>query len=138
MAPFDCAQGRLLSGGLTRSVRARMRTSFSKACLATFMPSQNPVPDNKTPGKASGFQSLVQAEKLMQIAFVLPSAMIVGWLGGAWADSKLHQSWMTIVGVILGCVAGLYYVIRLAIDAEKSAGASDSAKKRDDGSGTPP
>jgi ATP synthase protein I len=116
-----------------------MRTSFSKACLATFMPSQNPVPDNKTPGKAAGgFQSLVQAEKLMQIAFVLPSAMIVGWLGGAWADSKLHQSWMTIVGVILGCVAGLYYVIRLAIDAEKSAGASDSAKKRDDGSGTPP
>src|ERR1700722_7659842 len=112
-------------------------TSFSKACLAIFMPSQNPVPDNKTPGKASGFQSLVQAEKLMQIAFVLPSAMIVGWLGGAWADSKLHQSWMTIVGVILGCVAGLYYVIRLAIDAEKSAGASDSSKKRDDGSGTP-
>ena len=54
-----------------------------------------------------GFQSLVQAEKLMQIAFVLPSAMIVGWLAGAWADTKLHQSWLTIVGIILGCISGL-------------------------------
>jgi hypothetical protein len=37
----------------------------------------------------------------LQIAFVLPSAMIIGWLGGAWADSKLHQKWITIVGVSL-------------------------------------
>ena len=71
----------------------------------------------------------------MQIAFVLPSAMIIGWLGGAWVDSKLHQKWITIVGVIFGCIAGLYYVIRLAMDAEKSAGASDAAIKKENGSG---
>ena len=100
------------------------------------MPFQNPVPESKTRGKAAGgLQSLVQAEKLLQVAFVLPSAMIIGWLAGAWADSKLHQSWMTIVGVIFGCVAGLYYVIRLAMDAEKSAGASDAAIKKGNGSG---
>ncbi|HUD55227.1 MAG TPA: AtpZ/AtpI family protein [Terracidiphilus sp.] len=102
------------------------------------MPFQNPVPDNKTRSKtASGFQSLVQAEKLLQVAFVLPSAMIIGWLAGAWADSKLHQSWMTIAGVIIGCVAGLYYVIRLAMDAEKSAGASDASSKKENGSSVP-
>ena len=96
----------------------------------------DPVPENKTQGKAaSGFQSLVQAEKLLQIAFVLPSAMIIGWLGGAWADSKLHQKWITIVGVIFGCVAGLYYVIRLAMDAEKSSGKSDSSGKSGNDSG---
>jgi F0F1-type ATP synthase assembly protein I len=100
------------------------------------MPFQTPVPENKAQGKAAGgFQSLVQAEKLLQIAFVLPSAMIIGWLGGAWADSKLHQKWITIVGVVFGCVAGLYYVIRLAMDAEKSASKSAvSSKTRDDSS----
>jgi F0F1-type ATP synthase assembly protein I len=63
--------------------------------------------------------------------------MIIGWLAGAWADSKLHQSWMTIAGVIIGCVAGLYYVIRLAMDAEKSAGASDASSKKENGSSVP-
>ena len=100
------------------------------------MPFQNPVPENKTQGKAAGgFQSLVQAEKLLQIAFVLPSAMIIGWLGGAWADSKLHQRWITIVGVIFGCIAGLYYVIRLAMDAEKSAGKAVGPSKTGTDSG---
>jgi ATP synthase protein I len=94
------------------------------------MPYNNPTPERKPSSKAGiGLQSLVQAEKLLQIAFVLPSAMIIGWLAGAFADLKLHQSWLTIVGVIFGCVAGLYYVVRLAIDAEKSAGKSDASGK---------
>jgi F0F1-type ATP synthase assembly protein I len=105
--------------------------------VITPMPFQNPAPENKTQGKtAGGFQSLVQAEKLMQIAFVLPSAMIIGWLVGAWADNKLHQSWITIVGVIFGCISGLYYVIRLAMDAEKRASTSVSSVKSGDNSGT--
>ena len=106
--------------------------------MLALMTYNNPVPENKTQGKAAGgFQSLVQAEKLMQIAFVLPSAMIIGWLGGAWADSKLHQKWITIVGVIFGCTAGLYYVIRLAMDAEKSAGKSAASSKTENDSGVP-
>ena len=101
--------------------------------MLALMTYNDPVPENKTQGKAAGgFQSLVQAEKLLQIAFVLPSAMIIGWLGGAWASAKLHQSWITIVGVIFGCIAGLYYVIRLAMDAEKSAGQSASSKTGSD------
>lgn len=87
----------------------------------------NPIPDRKPSKGGAGLQSLVQAEKLLQIAFVLPSAMIIGWLAGAWADSKLHQSWLTIVGIIFGCISGLVYVVRLAMDAEKGAGRSDSA-----------
>jgi len=103
------------------------------------MPYNNPIPDPKTRGKAAGgLQSLVQAEKLMQIAFVLPSAMVIGWLLGAWGDMKLHQSWLTIVGVIFGCVAGLYYVVRLAMDAEKGAGPlKDSGKKGSGPEGAP-
>jgi ATP synthase protein I len=86
----------------------------------------NRIPGRKTPSKtAGGIESLVQAEKLLQIAFILPSSMVVGWLAGAWADSKLHQTWLTVAGVILGCIAGLVYVIRLATAAEKSARSGD-------------
>jgi ATP synthase protein I len=85
------------------------------------------IGDRKTRSKpASGIESLVQAEKLLQIAFMLPSSVIVGWLLGAWADSKLHQAWMTIAGLILGCVTGLVYVIRLAMNAEKGAASRDA------------
>jgi ATP synthase protein I len=94
------------------------------------MPDNNPIPDQKRSSKSgAGLQSLVQAEKLLQIAFVLPSAMIIGWLAGAWLDSKLHQSWLTIVGIILGCISGLVYVVRLAIDAEKGVGPMSSSRK---------
>jgi ATP synthase protein I len=100
------------------------------------MPFDDPTPERKSRNKAAGgIESLVQAEKLLQIAFILPSSMVIGWLAGAWADSKLHQSWMTIAGVIFGCVSGLVYVIRLAMDAEKSAGAQSAKNKSGDGTG---
>jgi ATP synthase protein I len=100
------------------------------------MPPINPTHERKSSSKGGiGFQSLVQAEKLMQIAFVLPSAMIVGWLAGSWADSKLHQSWLTIAGIILGCISGLVYVIRLAMDAEKGIGPLDQPRKDGDRGG---
>jgi F0F1-type ATP synthase assembly protein I len=100
------------------------------------MPDNNPMLERKSRGKAAGgIESLVQAEKLLQIAFILPSAMVVGWLAGAWADMKLHQSWMTIAGLIFGCTAGLVYVVRLAMDAEKRAGSA--TKNSGSGSGDP-
>ena len=94
------------------------------------MPYHNPIPERRPRGKAAvGIQSLVQAEKLLQVAFVLPSAMVIGWLAGAWADAKLHQTWLTLVGVIFGCTSGLFYVVRMALDAEKGS-ARDEAKEK--------
>jgi F0F1-type ATP synthase assembly protein I len=86
------------------------------------MPFNRPIPESKPPAKATGgFGALVEAEKLMQIAFVLPSAVVVGWLGGALADHLLHTKWMVIAGIGLGCVSGLYYVIQSAFAAEKAS-----------------
>jgi ATP synthase protein I len=89
------------------------------------MPYHRPIPDRgkKPPG---AMQSLVQAEKLLQIAFVLPSATVIGWLAGAWADEKWHQSWIGIAGLIFGSVSGLVYVVRMAIDAEKSVASKEN------------
>jgi hypothetical protein len=75
-----------------------------------------PTPGNKQPSKSSsGIQSLVQAEKLTQIAVLLPSAAFVGWLIGAWLDSKLHQAWIGLAGIVFGGISGLVYVVRLVI-----------------------
>jgi F0F1-type ATP synthase assembly protein I len=95
-----------------------------------------PIPENmrRAAKQPSGLSLYVQAEKMLQIAFVLPCALVIGWLLGAWADKGLHQSWMTIAGVILGCVSGLVFVIRMAFAAEKDAApdaAAGSDKKND-------
>jgi ATP synthase protein I len=91
------------------------------------MPFHRPIPDSKPHGKASGIvDAIVQAEKLIQIALVLPCAAFIGWLAGAWLDSRLHQSWIGLVGIVFGGASGLIYVIRLALTTDKDAGRGDN------------
>jgi ATP synthase protein I len=90
------------------------------------MPFNRPIPDAKPRSKpTSALASLVEAEKMMQIAFLLPSAAFIGWLVGAWLDSRLHQSWIALAGIIFGGVSGLVYVVRLVIVAGVKASAED-------------
>jgi len=63
----------------------------------------------------SGLSLYVQAEKMLQIAVLLPAAAIVGWLAGAWLDGKLHQTWIGLAGILFGGISGLVYVIRLVM-----------------------
>jgi ATP synthase protein I len=84
------------------------------------MPFNRPIPDRNPPPKtSSGMGAVIQAETLLQIAFVLPSAAVIGWLAGAWLDSRLHQAWIGPAGLIFGFVSGMVYVIRLALSTEK-------------------
>jgi ATP synthase protein I len=76
-------------------------------------------------GLSGGISGLIEAEKLMQIALVLPAAVIIGWLGGWWLGNTLHQKWIEIAGVIFGCVSGLVYVIQMAVIAEKHTSMGD-------------
>jgi ATP synthase protein I len=69
------------------------------------------------PDKDGALHSLVQAERLMQIAFVLPAAVFIGWAAGALLDRWLHQHWIYIVGLLLGSVAGLVEAVRQALRA---------------------
>jgi F0F1-type ATP synthase assembly protein I len=80
--------------------------------MAFNRPISNRRPEPKS---SSGLATLVEAEKLMQIAILLPSSAFIGWLLGAWLDSRFHQSWLGIAGIVVGGVSGLVYVIRLAI-----------------------
>ena len=97
------------------------------------MPFHRAIPESKPPAKAaSGLSSYVEAEKLMQIALLLPSSAFIGWLAGAWADSHFHQSWIGIAGCVFGGISGLVYVVRLAIT---SAGDSANGAGTENGNG---
>jgi ATP synthase protein I len=93
-----------------------------------------PIPNSRPHAKlSSGIGAIAEAEKLMQIALLLPSAAVIGWLIGAWLDHKLHQSWIAIAGIVFGCISGLVYVIRMAMAAERdsrtgSSGSEDRGK----------
>jgi hypothetical protein len=102
------------------------------------MPFNRPIPESKPRTKpASALASLVEAEKMMQIAILLPAAAFIGWLAGAWLDSRLHQSWIGLAGIIFGGVSGLVYVIRLAMAAGvKTADAAGEGNKSGTGKGS--
>lgn len=76
-------------------------------------PNPNPKPEKPLA------HSLVQAERLIQIALVLPIAVLIGWFFGAMLDRWLHQTWITVVGLILGMIAGMLEAVRMALAAGK-------------------
>ena len=70
---------------------------------------------------SSGLEAIVQAETGIQIALVLPSAVVICWLLGAWADKHFHTNWISIFGVVFGAISGLTYIIQFVLRAEKAA-----------------
>ena len=82
------------------------------------MPFNSPHPDQKRSG--GGLQSLVKAEKLIQIALVMPAAVFIGWIAGVALDKWLHQTWIYILGLVLGCIAGLVEAVRQAVSSDRA------------------
>src|SRR3974377_2627892 len=85
------------------------------------MPFNRPLRDSEERSKiSSGLDAIVQAETGFQIALVLPSAVVICWLLGAWADKHFHQTWISIFGVVFGAISGLVYIIQFVLRAEKA------------------
>ena len=81
-----------------------------------MVPYHRPIPEKKAQGGGLGlFGAWVQAEKMIQIVLMLPSAAFIGWLAGYGLDRWLHKGWIGIVGAIFGIFAGLVGAIRMAI-----------------------
>jgi ATP synthase protein I len=81
------------------------------------MSSPDPNPDRSKSQRGGAMNTLVQAESLLQIAFVLPAAVLIGWGAGALLDKWLHTNWIYIVGLLFGSAAGLLEVVRQALRA---------------------
>lgn len=69
---------------------------------------------------SGALKSVAQAESLMQIAFVLPSGLLVGWGMGWCADHYLHWHWAPVVGLLLGIAGGMVSAVRMAVQAMNS------------------
>ena len=90
------------------------------------MPFHRPISEEEQPGESNSrsnsrrsgaLSSLVKAEQLMQIAFVLPCAMVLGWGAGWCVDHFFHTEWAVAVGLVLGIIAGMVSAIRMAVGA---------------------
>lgn len=74
-----------------------------------------PEPGKPTDTRSENMKLIIRAERLTQIAFVLPAAVLIGWGIGALLDKWLHQNWIYIVGLVLGAAAGLTEAVRQAL-----------------------
>jgi ATP synthase protein I len=63
------------------------------------------------PGQKNAY---VQMANYAQLAVIFPAATLIGWLIGVGLDRWLHTSWIYILGLILGSVAGFVELIRTA------------------------
>ncbi|HXE06595.1 MAG TPA: AtpZ/AtpI family protein [Acidobacteriaceae bacterium] len=81
------------------------------------MPDREPKPKQEKPSdnRSESMKLLIKAERLTQIAFVLPAAVLIGWGIGALLDKWLHTGWIYIVGLVLGAVAGMVEAVRQAL-----------------------
>jgi ATP synthase protein I len=71
--------------------------------------------DDKTTGSGKGpLGDLVKVESMIQLAIALPAGCVIGWLGGSWLDRHFHQSWISIVGILLGAAAGFVQIFTTA------------------------
>ncbi len=96
----------------------------------------NPKPRvDSTTGKPDrgGMDTLIRAERMTQIAFILPAAVLVGWMAGAGLDKWLHTRWLYVVGILVGVVAGFVQIFRLI----GVAGEPDAPGKADLGKSGP-
>ena len=72
--------------------------------------------DRETPEQKKSV--ILQLANYSQLAFILPAATVVGWLIGTALDHWLHTTWLYLVGLILGIVAGFVELIRLVTSSD--------------------
>jgi ATP synthase protein I len=65
-------------------------------------------------GGKGALGELVKAESMIQLAIALPAGCVIGWLIGSWLDRHFHQEWISIVGILLGALAGFIQIFRTA------------------------
>lgn len=58
---------------------------------------------------------------MVQLALVLPAAVLVGLGIGTLMDHWLHQQWIYLAGIGFGAVAGFTHIIRTAIQLNKQS-----------------
>ncbi len=74
-------------------------------------------------------QTLLKADRMLEMALMLPVSVVVGWLIGVGLDRWLHQHWIYMAGIFVGIGAGFVQIFRLmgALEGEVKAQPGASA-----------
>jgi F0F1-type ATP synthase assembly protein I len=72
----------------------------------------------------------VVVARYSEIGFMIPAAVIVGYLFGLLGDHLFHTHWVYLLGIVFGAVAGFVSMIRRALQAS-----ADEDKKEDEHDG---
>jgi len=77
----------------------------------------------------------VMVARYSEIGFLIPAAVLVGYLLGLLADHLLHTHWIYLFGIIFGAVSGFVSMIRRALSAtaETDAEVADEERGRKGG-----
>ncbi len=77
------------------------------------------MPD--TPPENDGQQKNIwrQIGRYSNLGMILPASVVVGLLIGYALDRWLKTTWITLVGLLVGCVAGFVELIRGVVQAGK-------------------
>ena len=72
----------------------------------------------------------VAVARYSEIGFMIPAAVIVGYLLGLGADYLLHTHWIYMFGIVFGSVVGFVSMIRraLQLSAEEEKNEKDNSK----------
>jgi F0F1-type ATP synthase assembly protein I len=62
-----------------------------------------------------------QIGRYSHLGLVLPASTVVGLLIGAALDRWLGTKWITLVGLLLGCAAGFFELIRAIVRLSKES-----------------
>lgn len=72
-------------------------------------------PDDRDSQKRS---FLVLVARYSGLALALPASTFVGWVIGTLLDKWLHTTWLYLVGLIVGIIAGFVELIRAVTGSE--------------------
>jgi len=61
----------------------------------------------------------VTVARYSEIGFIIPAAVLLGFVFGKLLDYWLHTTWLTVAGLIFGAVVGFVQMIRMATSSFK-------------------
>src|SRR5262249_38360751 len=90
-----------------------------RAAKLTYMPDPTRNPGQGTNNREKNVWR--QIGRYSNLGMILPASGLAGLVIGALLDRWLKTSWITLVGLLLGCVVGFIELIRGAMRAGKES-----------------
>ena len=60
-----------------------------------------------------------QFGRYSEVAFILPTATVVGWFIGLELDKHFHTNWIYLAGLAVGIIAGFWDLLRILMAEAK-------------------